>query len=273
MKKLALLFIGIIVFVATQGAFFYKGCYRAPELKTPGFEQITVPPYHPGEFSDTVAEKKTGKIVIDLAHKNNFTLSELNVLFLRVLNRGFTIELLHDTKEFKDTLSGANALIIVCPKKDFSKDDAKLVDEFVTGGKKLLLIGDPTRASPINSLSLGFGLVFEPDYLYNLKDNEANYRNIFVIKFKDNPITKNLKRIVLYTAGSISPPDLGIAFPDENTFSSLSQVRRELSPIALAKDDKVLAVYDLTFIIEPWNTVADNNQLISNIADWLTSKE
>ncbi len=269
MKGLRFLFIGVLVFILAQGLFFYKGWYFVPKLKTPGFEQIIAPVYEPVEFVDSIPEKKKGKVVVDLAHNNNFSLSELNVLFLRVLSRGFTIELQRSAWELKGSLSDANALIIICPKKDFSKETIKAIDEFVGRGKKVLLIGDPTRVSEINSVSFGFNLIFEPDYLYNLKDYEANYRNIFVTKFTDNAVTKGLKKIVLYTTGSISSPDLGIAFSDENTFSSLFPYRKSLSPIALAKEGKVLAIYDLTFFAEPWNTVVDNNQLISNIADWL----
>ena len=272
MKRLIFLFIGILVFILAQGLFFYKGWYFAPKFETPRFEQIVVPYHQPAEFADIITEKKTGKIVVDLAHNNHFSLSELNVLFSRVLARGFTIELVRDAAELRGALAEANALIITCPRKDFSKETAKAVKEFVTKGKKVLFIADPTRPSKINNVSLGFNLIFEPDYLYNLIENDANYRNIFITQFvKDNLITRDLEKVVLYTAGSISPADKGITPVDENTFSSLLQARKGLSPIALAKDNKVLAVYDLTFIAAPWNTAADNNRLISNIADWLTS--
>ncbi|MBA7713006.1 hypothetical protein ES703_122001 [subsurface metagenome] len=123
----------------------------------------------------------------------------------------------------------------------------------------------------MNSLSIKFGLIFEPDYLYNMKENEINYRNIFVAGFKENDITKELEKIALYTAGSISSADNGIAFVDENTFSSMVETRKRLSPIALTQESKVLAIYDLTFITEPYNGILDNNQLISNVADWLMS--
>ena len=94
-----------------------------------------------------------------------------------------------------------------------------------------------------------------------MKENDANYRNIFVTEFKENEITKNLEKITLYTAGSISSADGGIAFVDENTFSSLIETRERLSPIASAEEAKVLAIYDLTFITEPHNGILDNNSL------------
>ncbi len=43
--------------------------------------------------------------------------------------------------------------------------------------------------------------------------------------------------------------------------------------LAQAQESKVLAIYDLTFMTEPYNGILDNNQLIANIADWLTSLE
>lgn len=143
------------------------------------------------------------------------------------------------------------------------------MDEFVNNGGKLLLIADPTRHGKMNSISLRFGLVFESDYLYNMKENDTNFRNIFVTEFKANEITKGLEKIVLYTAGSITSADGGIAFVDQNTFSSIIETRKRLSPIAQAKESKVLAIYDLTFMTEPYNGILDNNQIISNIADWL----
>ena len=104
-----------------------------------------------------------------------------------------------------------------------------------------------------------------------MKEYETNYRNIFVSEFKENEITNDLEKIALYTAGSISSVDDGIAFGDENTFSSVIETRKGLSPIALANESKVLAIYDLTFITEPHNGILDNNQLIANIANWLAS--
>ncbi|MFC2002633.1 hypothetical protein ACFLV4_01620 [Chloroflexota bacterium] len=163
------------------------------------------------------------------------------------------------------------AFIIVSPQNEFSKEDRETIDEFVDNGGRLLLIADPTRHSKINSLSLKFGLMFESDYLYNQKENDANFTNIFVSEFKENEVTKNLEKIALYAVGSITSDNASTALVDENTFSSLIETRKKLSPIALANESKVLAVHDLTFMTEPYNGVLGNNRLISNIADWLAT--
>ena len=162
-----------------------------------------------------------------------------------------------------------DAFIIVAPQVEFTEEEKETVEEFVDNGGKLLLIADPTRESSINNISLEFGLIFESDYLYNMIENEINYRNIFVSEFEENELTKKLEKIALYVAGSVSSAEGGIAFVDENTFSSVIESRKRLSPLALAQEAKVLAVHDLTFMIEPYNGMLDNNQLIANIADWL----
>jgi len=271
-KKIAVLLIAIFVVLLGRGLYYYGGFYRAPAVEMPRFEWVAAPLEPSTEYSD-VYEKGKGSILLDMAHNNAFEIEELNVLLSRLISRGLTIEFLNSGDDVKKELTKADAFIIACPQKKFSKEEREAINEFVDNKGKLLLVADPIRGTEINSISLKFGLIFEPDYLYNLKENDANFRNIFITKFKENEVTKNLEKIALYTAGSITTANVtcGIALVDENTFSSLIETRKELSPIALANESKVLAIYDFTFMTEPYNGILDNNQLISNIADWLAS--
>jgi len=315
--RMVIILIAIVIVLMGREFFYYSGSYSAPHSEMPNYEHIVIPPVPSAEFADNYTQGE-GIILIDLAHDNAFALEELNVLTLRLISRGFTIEFLKEGDELKKELLGeedeekeedlgegdeekellgeedeekellgeddeekeeeleeelppADTFIVVSPQEEFSKDDRETIDEFVNNGGKLLLIADPTRRDKMNSLSLDFGLIFEPDYLYNMKEYDANFQNIFVSEFKENEITRKLKKIALYRTGSISSDNCSIALVDENTFSSLIETRKELSPIALANESKVLAIYDLTFITEPHNGILDNNQLISNIADWLTT--
>ena len=58
---------------------------------------------------------------------------------------------------------------------------------------------------------------------------------------------------------------------DKNTFSSSDEAKTGFTPIALK--NSILAVCDITFFNQPYNTINNNNQLISNIADFLTKPE
>ena len=285
--RIAIVLILIVIVLLGKMFSYYSGFYSPPPTEIPSYEHIVIPPAPSTEFSDNYTQVE-GTVLIDLAHDNTFDIEELNVLTLRLISRGLTLEFLKEEGELEEELLGeeeelqeeeelaeklavADAFIVICPQEEFSKDEREAVEEFVNSGGKLLLIADPTRRDKINSLSLGFGLIFEPDYLYNMKEYETNYRNIFVSEFRENDITRKLGKIALYTAGSISSDNYSIAFVDQNTQSSLIETRKELSPLALAGESKVLAVHDLTFITEPYNGILDNNQLIANIADWLAS--
>ena len=306
--RITIVLAGVLVVLLGRWFFFYDGSYNAPPTEMPNYESFMVPPAPISEFSDVYEEGK-GVILIDLAHDNAFDKEELNVLILRLVSRGLTIKFLsagddleeellveNDEEEMTEEPSGEEgdlaeepmnegqteeeedleeelpvtvAFIVISPQDEFSKDEKETVGKFVDEGGKLLLIADPPRYGEMNSLSLDFGLLFEPDYLYNMRENETNYKNIFVTEFKENDITEGLEKIALYTVGSISSANSSIAFVDGNTFSNMIETRKSLSPIALTQESKVLAIYDLTFITEPYNGILDNNHLISNVADWL----
>jgi hypothetical protein len=279
--RVAIVLILILIVLLGKQFFYYSGFYSPPPSEIPSYEHIFIPPAPSTGFSDNYTQGE-GTVLIDLAHDNTFDIEELNVLTLRLISRGLTLEFLKEEGELEEELLGeeegleeklaaADAFIVVCPQEEFSKDERETVEEFVDNGGKLLLIADPTRRGKMNSLSLGFGLIFETDYLYNMKEYETNYRNIFVSEFGENEITGKLEKIALYTAGSISSDNCSIAFADQNTLSSLIETREGLSPMALANESKVLAIHDLTFITEPHNGILDNNQLIANIAGWLAS--
>ncbi|MBI2979459.1 MAG: hypothetical protein HYY41_01285 [Chloroflexi bacterium] len=292
--RIVIVIVAIALVVLGLGSFYYRDFVSSSPKTLPGYENIVVSPLPISQFTDNYTAGE-GVVLIDLAHRNNFAAEELNVLMLRLVSRDLAVRFLNPGDNLKKALLGEektaevkleetvpvkkneeeeklpSAFIIVSPREEFSKDEKKAIKDFIDNGNKLLLIADPTRRDEMNNISLEFGLIFEPGYLYNQKENEINYQNIFLSEFKDNEITKGLGKIALYTAGSISSADNGIVFTDNNTFSNVIATRDRLSPLVLGQESKVLAVYDLTFMTEPQNGTLDNNRLIANIADWLKS--
>ena len=267
----------IFLFFLGQYLYYYPGSLQPfrhlPFPERPAFKEITFPPTEIKIFSD-VYEKKEGNVLLDLAHSNDFTLEEFSLPILRITSRGYSFDYLESEDDLEGKLRYADALIIILPQDDFSEKELKLIKDFAKKGGKLLLIGDPTRPGEINSVATEFGLIFESDYLYNLKENDGNFRYIYLTNFKsDSELTKNLEKITLYSAGSISPFEWGIVRTDENTFSSVAEAKKNFSPVLFSPDSKVLAISDLTFVIEPYNLSTNNNQFISNLADWLTKSE
>jgi hypothetical protein len=289
----------VLALVATT-VLYYRGLYR-PAISQPlAFEEIVSPSLAPIEFTDT-SKKTEGRIIFDLGHENNFILPEVDLLSLRLASRGLSIDYFEESEldedgeevSLKEKLFGKDkreedneednlnnesndsdtldikALVIIAPQNAYTTEDLDAVKDFVEEGGRLLLLGDPTRPSQINRIAVLYGLIFESDYLYNLKENAGNYRSVYFSEFRENKITRGVQKVVLFTAGSISSDDQGIAFGDGNTQSTLIQSAERLSPLAIAEGAKVLAVHDLTFMTKPYSDLLDNNRLIANTANWL----
>lgn len=272
MRKILFMVLIVGIVIGAQTLFFYRGLYSAPPMNIYDIEDIEVSSHLPTEFIDVHGTGK-GTVLIDSSHDNGFELEDLNLLAYRIISRGYSIEYLEESASLEERLANASAYIVISPATAFSWEEVEEIKKFVDNGGRLMLIDDPTRPVPeskdrMNTLSTEFGIVYRNDYLYNLKENEGNFRYIYLTDFEDNGITKKLNKLVFYTACSISPLEKGVIFTDENTYSSIREVPGRYSPVVLTGSN-VLAIGDLTFLTEPYN-VLDNNQLISNIANFLT---
>ena len=287
-------FVVASLFVSGKSLFFYEGRYQAPSAELSSLEDITVPSPTIGFFSE-VSEQRVGTALIDFCHDNNFSPWEINVLVSRIVSKGFAVEFLKAKsgekdkaqesrlQDLREKLRFVDAFVIISPQSPVSNQEVDLIKQFVKKGGKLFLVEDPARRPkgyaytrtetiPINDISAEFGVIFENDYLYNLKENDGNYRYVSFREFNQSELTRGLNRITLCSAGSLRGGD-GVVFSDENTFSSNMEARGKLAPIALAADSKVLGIHNLTFMIEPFNASFDNDRLIGNICEWLTTSE
>jgi hypothetical protein len=285
-KRIAIVLAGLLLVPLGRGLFYYGGFYTPPsgelevhkELVTPLVPSVKSPeecaPADDVEAEAVSAnyteEQERAIVLVDLAHGNLLEVGEFSVLSAELALSGARVSFFEED-ELEDRLDEVDSFVVVCPADRFSDEELEAVDEFVADGGRLLLVGEPTRPGEIGRLALSFGLVFEPGYLYNLKENDVNYRNIFVRDFAQHELTEGVKQMVLYTAGSISPGSSGIAFADADTFSSVVETRARLSPMAQSGDGSVLALHDLTFMTEPHNGILDNGVLVSNIARWLAT--
>lgn len=265
MKKIRFIVLVITIVFLAQLLFFYRGVYFPPHVKVQDFLSINVNLSIPTEINDSFING-SGTVLIDLSHGNNFNAKNLNLLLFRILARGYRVEYFRDGSNLKKNLSSATSFVVISPASSFSAADAKSVKEFIDGGGRLLMLSEPIKDGEINSLASEFGVLFWNDYLYNLKENDGNFRYIYLTEFSDNNITKGLQKIVFYTASSVFGN--GIIFTDNNTYSSIRGEKGRYSVAVVTENSQVLAIGDITFLSEPYN-VADNNRLIYNIADFL----
>ncbi|MBI5253593.1 MAG: hypothetical protein HY930_04245 [Euryarchaeota archaeon] len=269
MKKIIFALL-VIAAIAAQTLVFYRGIYIPPPIKIYELGDIALTRSPTGEFPEAVEKKAGGIILFDLSHENRFLPNELNALYSRIIFRNYTVEYLREADKLNVTLENASAFVVIAPKKAFSKEEILLVEKFLSRNGKLLLIADPGRTSEINALSMKFGIIFEDDYLYNLRENDGNFQYIFLKNFRQNSVTKNLSKVAFYAAGSITSPNGKIILTDENTTSS-GREGKEFAVAVLLEERRVLAIGDFTFFTSPYNAVLDNPKFISNIADYLTN--
>ena len=283
-----LLLFGIGAFGVIYFYFYGVNGYDAPAPTQLPIENITAPSSELRRFDEAPLIQK-GTLLVDGIHGNDFTKSELAVLISRVNDRGYEVEFMGTVGRFgnftslsetarldlmKEKLRRADSLAVILPVDGYSNEEVDLVEQFVRRkGGKVLLLADPTRRHKINSLAERFGLAFQTDYLYNTTDYDLNFQNILINDFREDEVTSGLEQIALYTASSIRTPNPGLAFTDGGTYSSMLEQVEPFYPLVKAAEGRVLALSDLTFMIPPRNSILDNNKLISNIADYLTSSQ
>ena len=265
--------------------FTYSGGYSPPPERPTGVEDVTLPSYAVSTAPEVTADR-AGVMVVDTLHFNHFLQGELEPLLSKVTRLGYDVNFFGDrlavelnfnefqrAAELEEALREADSLLVIAPIIEYSSEETEVVRRFVDKGGKLLLAGDPTRVKRTNSLATALGINYEDDFLYNVAEHEANYRNVFFRDFAPHPVTGQLSTIVLYTASSITGEAEPLITADSNTRSSRREGTTTLSPMVLALDGRVLAIGDTTFIRPPFNEVLDNDQFLLNLAEFLTTSE
>ena len=271
--------------------YYYRGLYVPQTVPMPDHVKAVeeVPTAAHAFFQETDVATAKGTVVIDHAHGNTVQELELNVLLSRLAARGVDTVHLNEGDSLVETLRDAIAFVVIAPHTDFGPQEIEVVADFIRQGGRLLLVADPGRyawkieydeygwmyevpvsdVTAVNSLGARFGLTFADDYVYNTARNAGNYQYVILNDLEESPLTAGLEEVIFYSAHSIPAGDQALITGDENTTSSLSEQSGDLALMSLGGQGHVLAVADLTFMTEPYNSTADNNRLIANIADFL----
>ena len=266
--------------------YFHRGSYQPPPTVTLPVDQLGAPQSSLRALEELPLIQK-GTLVVDGIHGNQFLETELSPLLDRVADRGYEVDVVGVARRgggfgsydqgdrlelMEEKLRNADSLLVVAPATPYTQAEADMVERYILSkGGKLLLVGDPTRSHNINSLAERFGIKYRRDYLYNLTDYDLNFQNVFMRDFREDDVTEGLKQVVFYTASSVTAPTPGLAFTAQDTRSSLVEQPNPFSTMVKAGDGRVIALTDLTFMVPPRNSILDNDRLISNLSDYLTS--
>jgi hypothetical protein len=285
-KRFILAALCLFLPIALRGLWFYHGIYFGNQQAfSPAYSDLLVEqPLLSTPKVDTISTVDSKSIILfDQAHNNKYTFGELELLRKDLIWQGAEILALETKNSLGDMLTKADTFVIIAPTDPFSTDDIEKVESFVERGGRLLVIADPTRSYSeydtereksvllTNKILEPFGLSFRNDYVYNLVKYEGNYRNVFAVPKSSNLLTKNISSLVFYASHSIiSKADILITGID-NTVSSLDDQGTDIPLASLDESGNVLIIGDVTFMTVPFNQVADNNQLVNNISNFLIS--
>lgn len=272
---------------------FFPGFNIPRTVPTPNYTNLKMPEAPVPTPQVEEVKQKGGVVLIDYSHSNQFQPNEIQTLVNALGERGARVELNSDATRLEAQLKYASAYVVISPSYYFTSDEIRLVRDLVRRGGRLAVFTDATRGmvsydffgNPTNSmpdvntanpLLEPFDITVNADYLYNLVDNEGNFRNVYFENFGKSDLTWGLKKVALYGVHSMET-DSGLALltGSDKTFSSQTDAtpgndpKKGWAAAILSEDGNVLAVGDFTFLMPPYNTVADNATFINNIADFL----
>ncbi|MBN1877727.1 MAG: hypothetical protein JXA33_26130 [Anaerolineae bacterium] len=286
-----ILILATLLMTASRWTWFYRGAYSPPEIAEIDVSAVEAQLIAYQPVAD-VPVAGDGYVILDLSHTNNLNINDLAPLRDRLEDRGARVEVYDGTDgALADLLYRVTAWIIIAPTESYESVDREPLVAFVEDGGRLLMAADPTRplqqededtsslydiffptsAVPaINSIANAFGVLYFDDYLYNLTENEGNYRNVKFTHFaEDHFLTQDVETVVLFAAHSLHSDGEAIIIGDAETRSPVRTGEAELAAAVLTTEERVLALGDVTFLTAPYHTVGDNDRFLSHIADWL----
>ena len=284
-KNRILLLVPVVASIFFLGAFFYyyRGVYRPPPPTVAPLSDIVTPVSAYSATEEVVLRPRQGRVVaVDAAHRHRFSIEELAALEARIAERGYDLEIFGSFSSTEEgarkaqmgtALGRADSLVVAMPGERYSSAEVDMVRQFVAKGGRLLLIGDPTRESQINSLADAFGIAYRNDYLYSLGDYDLNFQYIRVRSFQPDELTQGLGEVVLYSASSITSAGPVLASADGKTKSTLSEEPQSFPVLVRGNTGQVVALADMTFMLPPQNAILDNGRLMSNLATYLTTHQ
>src|SRR5258708_1695861 len=272
---------------------FFPGFVLPHTVATPDYANLKYPVAPVSTPQVEPIKSLPGVVVVDYSHTNQFQTTEIQTLVDALGQYGAQVELNSDSTKLDGQLKNASAYVVISPSASFGPDEIQIIQAFIARGGRMAVFTDPTRgeviydgngnptgnnsdANFVNPLLEPYGITTNGDYLYNLVENEGNFRNVYFDSFQKSDLTQGLKKIVLYGAHSIETTSgAALLIGNNTTFSSLTDAvpgndtQKDWAAAALSKDGNVLAIGDFTFLMPPYNTVADNGLLINNITSFL----
>jgi hypothetical protein len=283
----------LILPILLRVVWFYQGLPASrPEIATPDYASFSRPAVAINTPDLEDIQQVGGTVLLDGAHYNQFTLSDIEALTSAIRARGGNLKTIMDPLMLENELKSSSAYISVSPTISFTETEVQALRNFTDRGGRIMVFSDATRyylgfdyisGNPIpygdvnaaNSLLKLWDISINNDYLYNTEKYEGNFRNVLFDDFAKNELTFGLDEVALYGTRSIESDSGSILLqgPETNLSSIDDAHHPKAGGAVLSEDGSVVAFGDITFLAPPYSTYTDNAALIQNMADFILSGE
>jgi hypothetical protein len=232
------------------------------------------------------AESKT--ILVDKAHANQFTDSEIASLVNELAENGHEIKYVTEQTArgpaFNESLRKADAYLVVNPMRPYTTEQLAGVEAFADAGGRVLMLSDPASvqvsglfalsvsevSSKFTGLGSQFGVTVQPGYLYNMHEYQHNYKRVYATPEASSSLSDGVDRVVFHEAVAVGTADGDAALTaTERTMHSAT--RRAQTHSVVVQSGDVAMVGDTDFLASGDVYLEDNEILVGNLADFLVS--
>ena len=291
--KSGALFVGLVVLLVGAAAVvpFVGGAGGGTEYSPVENENFQpdriVAEESPEEGEITMESDAEGKrVLIDAAHGNDIGEAELAPLVQTLVENGHTVDYYRGRGgSLNESLRGADAYVVINPSQPFQGREVEGIEAFADAGGRVLMLGDPPSVQLSGGLLLAsfeevaykqtgvasrFGVAFGSGYLYNVAENDANFKSIYATPTGEGALTAGVDRVVMRNAVPVATGSGSVAMVGSEG-TTLSSTRRTGEYAVAVRNGDVAAIGDTSFLARDDVYEADNEVLVGNLADFLVS--
>ena len=286
--------VGIVALVVVAGTVtFALGTPSAPavdELNASSFNSdsaVATAPEESGTLS--MSENAFGEtVVIDMGHGADIDREAISPMVTTLTENGATVKYHTGPRQggesLQSALQGADAFVVFGVEQSYSDQELQSVESFSNAGGRVMLMTEPPKqqaglssfvpvgaggvTSPMVPLTNQYGIAYDNGYLYNMDDNDNNYRNVYATPSGTSSLTDGVEQAVFHEAVSVNGGQTALTATEGTT---LSRTRRADTYGVLTRSGNVVAVGDTSIVTQGYVYRADNEVLVGNLLDFLVS--
>jgi len=278
--------VAVVVAIAAAGPTLLQNDDEREPLQNPEYEPGAVVP-ETAEATGTVETDPDpaadrGTVVIDRGHSNRFSRSDIAPLVDALVREGYDVEFYTDG-DLAAALEDADAFLVIDPGEEYLSGDIDDVREFTGNGGRLVMIGEPdrtaisasllgtsirTQESQLTTLASRYRMSIDTEYLYNQEAADGTFKHVLARPTAGGDLD-DTDEAAVYTAAAVTAQDGTVLLrtAPETHKSGSDEVTGEY-PVAVQRDN-VLLLGDKTFMRSDRHRVADNEQLVAYVAEFM----